>query len=260
MTKIQWTDATWNPTRGCSGSVRFVANKLAEPLTWRKPRMVFVNSMSDLFHPSLENEEIAAVFGVMAACPQHTFQVLTKRPRRARHWFEWIQTDLPSCHVLGSARGVRWHAKQMLYGTEHEDDVSSSWSGTQPDWKWPLPNVWLGVSAGTQQLVEEFVPELEATPAAVRFVSAEPLLEWVGLGSRHIDWLIIGGESGPGARPCETEWIRRLLWECEGNKIAAFVKQLGSNTDVPTRDSKGGDPSEWPDDLRVRQMPAGATI
>lgn len=302
--KIQWTDAVWNPVRGCShisagcancyaarqahrfdtcserspyhgltkpldpwgrvrwsGEVRFVPEMLDAPLRWRRPRRVFVNSMSDLFHESVTDEQIAAVFGVMAACPQHVFQVLTKRPERMARWFEWFATMSPG-----------------LDG-------------------WPLPNVWLGVSCEDQRAADERIPLLLQTPAAVRFVSCEPLLGPVNFarsglafgvplanGSRWfgskpgIDWVIVGGESGPGARPCDVEWIRSIVRQCRAAGVPVFVKQLGScpqdhgtGLDWPDgirfrqgvgpgsaallRHSKGGDPAEWPEDLRVRQWP-----
>ncbi len=307
-----------------SGVVRFVPEKLAEPLSWRKPQRIFVNSMSDLFHESLSNEEIAAVFGVMAACPQHTFQVLTKRPKRMREWFEWVG---------GAAKGwlqkyggkladlecdVRVHfiadtAAEAIEDVDEYDDI-----GPLPE-TWPLPNVWLGVSVENQETADERIPLLLETPAAVRWVSAEPLLGPVDLrrfldfggacecdvsahqsercegkgnagwirctvGMRRLDWLVVGGESGPGARQCDVDWLRDLVQQCarrtgwgrKSDPLPVFVKQLGAHyVDakngiggaqarpdpqlVPPIErlahKKGGNTSEWPEDLRVRQFP-----
>lgn len=333
MTSIEWTDTTWNPVRGCSrvspgcdhcyamgqahrfsgaggpyeglttirrgkvdwsGRVRFVPEALDVPLHWRKPRRVFVNSMSDLFHASLSNEEIAAVFGVMAACPRHTFQVLTKRARRMREWFEWAgRLD------LGKLAG----AAATALGRDRTGPRAVPLAAT-----WPLPNVWLGVSAEDQQRADERIPDLIATPAAVRFVSAEPLLgpidlhqyvsHFCGCGipgdacdgwksregcpcaPKRLDWCIAGGESGHGARPCDVAWIRSIVEQCRTAEVPCFVKQLGANVEhfgryapqpvrydrvdpygcahlhrIRLRDRKGADPSEWPAELRVRQFP-----
>lgn len=343
MTGIQWTEETWNPVRGCSrvsegcrncyaerqairqagpggnyeglvrstksgprwtGKVRLVPEMLDRPLWWKKPRRIFVNSMSDLFHEGLSNEEIAAVFGIMAAAPQHTFQVLTKRSMRMREWFEWIETRTVSCHPLGAARGVRWHAWHLAgwHALPWESEVSPSYSaGAMPNWKWPLPNVWLGVSAEDQRAFDERVPDLLQTPAAVRWVSAEPLLGPIDVSAGivdalhrsgraprlELDWIVVGGESGPGARPCALEWIESIVDQCHVAGAAVFVKQLGAYSTslqrvapiemfsqpekmaphrVPGTDEcwawrasfahpKGGDPGEWPVHLRVREYP-----
>lgn len=307
-TGIQWTDETWNPVRGCSrvsdgctncyamgqahrfsgpgkpyeglttirrgkvdwaGKARLVPEMLAAPLKWKKPRRIFVNSMSDLFHDSLSFEEIAAVFGVMAACPQHTFQVLTKRPKRALEFFAW-------CEAFNGGHPI--HALEDALCTS-EADFPESWDGDTPIlcgcWaEWPLPNVWLGVSAENQEQADKRIPLLLQCPAAVRFVSAEPLLGPVDVSrfmwpvSRFIDWVIVGGESGPGARPCNVEWIRSIVMQCGDAGVPVFVKQLGAKprsfsremrgepgVEYPLAHKKGADPSEWPDDLRVRQFP-----
>lgn len=135
MTTIQWTDRTWNPVRGCS-RVSLESKMLDQPLRWRKPSRVFVSSMSDLFHESLSDEEIAAVFGVMSACPQHTFEVLTKRPHRMVKWFEWVSKlecdPSTECH---------WAA------LERDGDDNIIHSRSEGDRVWPLQNVWLFVSA-----------------------------------------------------------------------------------------------------------------
>ncbi len=268
-----------------SGRVRLVPEQLTAPLRVRKPTTWFVNSMSDLFHEALTDEEIAAVFGVMAACPQHTFQVLTKRAKRMRRWFEWVElpemggrcgTDPCITAALGVPELNRFlEPREVIY-----DDEPGPWDHLIEDPpEWPLSNVWLGVSAEDQERYDERVVDLvHGCPAAVRFVSMEPLLGPInlkGTGRLHLDWVIVGGESGHGARPCDVEWIRNITRECQNNGIACFVKQLGAKpsmcgspvvyqddpelggvwTSGTFKSRKGNDPDEWPPDFRIRQMP-----
>lgn len=306
-TSIEWTDKTWNPVRGCArvspgcercyaervahrfsgaglpyegltvlgkhgprwaGSARFVPEMLDAPLRWRKPQRVFVNSMSDLFHADITNEQIAAVFGVMAACPQHTFQILTKRPERMQGWFEW------------SARAVlaRSTENTLCLHYAQRDCSHTGLLDAQSILmrEWPLRNVWLGVSCEDQARADERIPLLLQTPAALRFVSAEPLLGPIRFDgwlddepspASLLDWVIVGGESGPGARPCEVQWIRNIVHQCAAEGTVCFVKQLGlhaATSEVPTgglysklrlRDRKGGDMAEFPIDLQVREFP-----
>ncbi len=312
QTSIEWTDRSWNPVRGCSrvspgcdhcyamrqahrfntsspkspyhgltvlrpkdakrpgvdwsGRVRLVPDMLSEPLSWRKPQRVFVNSMSDLFHEALTNEEIAAVFGVMAAAPQHTFQVLTKRPKRAAAWFKWIKDQEehdggPSCAQICA-----------LMAANRGADVD--WLGVSA--RWPLPNVWLGVSAENQETYNERVPVLVHQCAAALFwVSAEPLLgplQLRGTGHIHLGWIVVGGESGNGARPFDTDWARSLIAEGRESGIPIFVKQLGARPGFPIetledlqalqakrelKQRKWNEPHHWPADLRVREFPGG---
>jgi protein gp37 len=274
---IEWTDATWNPVRGCTKvspgckhcyaerfaerfrrvpghpfeqgfDLRLVPEMLDAPLRWRRPRRIFVNSMSDLFHSGVPSEYIAAVFGVMAAAPQHTFQCLTKRTDRMRAWFCWDQYF--GALRSDTLRHNRYHAEKYI-GIElpevHANGID-----------WPLPNVWLGVSVEREDYVHR-IEDLQACPATVRFLSLEPLLGPLpDLDLHGISWVIIGGESGPGARPLELDWIRDIREQCRRAGVACFVKQLGR---VWARehlaDPKGGDMSRWPDDLRVREMPGG---
>jgi protein gp37 len=439
-----------------TGAGRFVPEKLAEPLSWRKRkdgsrRRCFVNSMSDLFFEEFSNEQIAAGFGVMAACPDVDFLILTKRAERMRDiltdpsfaiavedfrviaaagriaeffapertvdiegWPGYFVTSkgrvlsdrsksgerAQERHELKPMAGEAGHARVMLYrggeterllvhrlvldafdrrGTFDEQgchlngDASINalwnlrWGSQSENWDdskrhgtrrryhkltaeqvtelraraekgesgaalgrafgisdtqarniisgkqwtpehapvWPLPNCWLGVSAEDQQRADERIPHLLATPAAVRFVSAEPLIAPLdlraymhdstcplgeggakyGQGAREIclcteprevgiDWCILGGESGPSARPCDLEWIRSLVKQCREAGVAAFVKQLGKTCveDMPLdpypdgrprfgrsplklKHSKGGDIEEWPERVRVRQFP-----
>jgi protein gp37 len=267
-----------------TGRVELIPSKLDEPLHWRKPRRVFVNSMSDLFHEKLSSADIAAVFGIMACSPQHTFQVLTKRPGRMRQW------------TLGMTEHHRMQMGRALFRAPVNYPRA-----LQVPFGWPLPNVWLGVSVEDQATADERIPLLLQTPAAVRFVSLEPCLgpvrfsslalppiappaatryESGGSGGRltpALDWLIVGGESGPGARPFDVAWARSAIRQCREAGVACFVKQLGarpveyhcaSGKDCTHPDcgnqfrklgsAKGGDPAEWPQDIRVREFPGEA--
>ena len=214
--KIEWTDATWNPVRGCSKispgcancyaqtfaerfrgtknhpyeagfDLRVVPEKLADPLNWRKPRRIFVNSMSDLFHPGVSDDYIAQVAEVMREAHWHSFQVLTKRSERMR---------------------------DMLNGV-------LSKAGR-------LPHVWWGVSVENRRHGLPRIEHLRTTNAAVRFLSVEPLLENLGsLNLKGINWVIVGGESGRGARPLEQEWVRVIRDQCQVAKTPFFFKQWG---------------------------------
>lgn len=352
MSAIEWTDAVWNPVTGCTkvsagckncyaerfanrglGSfteytdhakgavtvtkraftdVRCHQERLPIPARWRKPRKVFVNSLSDLFHKDVRYEFMAAVFGVMAACPRHTFQVLTKRPDEMRGFFEWVSTrrdGVSDVREYHRPLDVCWAEAVKHAGRLDVRDFDV----------WPLPNVWLGVSVEDQATADERIPLLLQTPAAVRFVSYEPALgpvdfrqinardeedplalyfpltgEQIGDGMNEpangprLDWLIVGGESGPGARPCDVAWIRSAVEQCREAGVACFVKQLGArpvgdyfgpdhaghplrgdlrgnyiagglrDNAAPIRDRKGGNPAEWPEDLHVREFPGGA--
>lgn len=488
--KIEWTDETWNPVSGCEKvsegcrncyaetiahrfwgdrpftEVRCHPERLDAPLHWKKPRRVFVNSMSDLFHEDVPDEFIDKVFAVMALTPQHTYQVLTKRPERMR--LDCSGTDRPSkvakaidvlevdieianspyeirpipgtqnylidntgavFTTLGSATciwcgqtlthgqqdsflcsqkcrsashyaktmgrdhepagrtkrlvpvdvGEEGHSRVLLIGTGrelvhrlvlrtfareplngeqacHRDGnpqrnhiCNLRWGTQSENWEdrirhgnqrsyqklddrtveairsrsragertsslandygisetqarniiecrqwvvetaltWPLPNCWKGVSIEDQHTADKRIPILLRTPAAVRWISAEPLLgpvdltaitvgheNWNALDRREamdaepgspntiLDWVVLGGESGPQARPCNVDWIRSLVQQCRSETIPVFVKQVGSrpwsgpgNHPMHITDPKGGDPSEWPTDLRVREWP-----
>lgn len=291
--KIEWTDATWNPIRGCSvvsegcrhcyamnvaarftaegqayeglayrnesgahwtGQVKLIEKHLNDPLHWKRPRRIFVNSMSDLFHESIPDAWIERIFQVMYDAKRHVFQVLTKRPERM---LDWISRSA----FLSNA---------------------------------PLENVWLGVSVEDQTTANERIPLLLETPAALRWVSAEPLLGPIDLATYYreegqgtystwldyLDWVVAGGESGPCARPCALEWIEHLVNQCLAANKAVFCKQLGSFVVSESRTApadwmyhyapngeawawrgglmnrKGGDIAEFPSELRVRQYPA----
>lgn len=299
-TAIEWTDATWNPIRGCSrvseacrhcyaegvaarfskpglpyeGLARRVAlpnggnearwtNEIAyagdttllKPLRWEKPRRIFVNSMSDLFHENVPDEIIDRVFAVMAFCPQHTFQILTKRPERMRAYcnsesqaffdrqfeaMDWVRNHSPFASVREAHEhhGIAWHQPAFA------EDMR------------PLPNVWLGTSVENQATANDRVVTLLSTRAAVRFLSCEPLLgpidltsimldgkridaligaiawlngdDWEHIGAcSKVQWVIAGGESGHQARAMHPDWARRLRDDCEYAGVPFFFKQWG---------------------------------
>jgi protein gp37 len=287
-TKIEWTDATWNPIRGCTrvsegcrhcyaevmaarfsdpgqwghglarrvalpgggtdhrwtGKVELVDAALDLPLRWRSPRRIFVNSTSDLFHEKVPDAWIDRVFAVMALAPHHTFQVLSKRPERMREYL--TQVDTPA----------RWAGMALAVSARYVPPSPFIFTVGQP-----LPNVWLGTSIEDQATADERIPHLLATPAAVRFLSAEPLLGPVDLqwafpdirtacchrcgfrtnavggscpndgsalrGDIGLDWVIVGGESGPGARPMHPDWARSLRDQCQAAGLPFFFKQWG---------------------------------
>ena len=283
-TKIEWTDESWNPVRGCTrvskgcencyaetqahrfsgpgqayegltvlkadgprwtGKIRLVPEKLDEPLRWRKPRKVFVNSMSDLFHEGVPDEFIDRVFAVMALSPQHTFQILTKRPERMR---EFLSDRLFKSAPTVCCIEVSWGPGGICWADM--DEV-----------KLPLPNVWLGVSVEDQATADERLAVLLEVPAKVRFVSYEPALGPVDFtriypadaggdlpvnvltpfnphsGVGHLDWVICGGESGPEARPMNRDWARQVRDQCEAAGVPFFFKQWGEWSPVDPKQS-----------------------
>jgi protein gp37 len=266
-TSIEWTDTTWNPTTGCDkisagcdncyalamarrlkamGQAKYQTDgdprtsgpgfglavhedTLTTPFTWRKPRKVFVNSMSDLFHARVPLDFVRRVFEVIEATPQHIYQVLTKRASR-----------LPKV----------------------ADKLS-----------WP-PNLWMGVSVEDQEAANLRIPDLAKVPAAVRFLSCEPIVGEIDLAKAcpvepywhsAVDWVIVGGESGPGSRPLDVWWLRSLVQQCRDGGVPVFVKQFGSEwakdalwggrSVSALGDPKGGHMGYWPVDLRVREFP-----
>lgn len=308
-TKIEWCDATWNPILGCTkvgagcdncyamrsvhrmagnpklaaaaggttkiingrpgwtGVVRCLPERLEIPLHWRAPRRIFVASQSDPFHEAVPDEFLDRMFAVMALTPQHTYQLLTKRPERMR---EYLTAEMVGARI---------------------DAATHEFGGMGGVWFSSMPNVWGLVSVEDQATADARIPVLLETPLAVRGVSAEPLIgpvsvqQWippVGVDDRsqgpwpYLDWAIVGGESGPGARPFDLAWARWLIAQCRAAGTAVFVKQLGAKPhSIPDRISykgdsapkpngfyrflnhgKGGDPAEWPEDLRVREFPA----
>lgn len=265
MTTIEWTDESWNPVVGCervspgcdhcyaigvahrkmqpahvgltvkrpgeptdwTGVVRCIPERLLTPLMWKRPRRVFVNSMSDLFHPDVPADFIGGVWDAMALTSRHTYQVLTKRPQRMQR-------------VLGywEAAGWTWRRHDLL------------WCGPVGG---PLPNVWLGTSIESRRYAWR-AERLRDTPAAVRFLSVEPMLGHLGCDLESLDgihWVIVGAESGHGARPMDLEWARALRDRCRDEGVAFFVKQLSGPGGKAIKDI-----DQFPDDLRIREWPA----
>lgn len=223
-----------------TGDTRISESQLHTPFGWRRPRRVFVCSMSDLFHESVTNEFIAHVFSVMALCEQHTFLVLTKRAARMREWFQWVEEQAIVSNLTQTKAPV-WrflavYGHLLPGGNPRDRGWRSHLSAS-----WPLRNVWLGVSVENQAKADERVPLLLRCPAATRFVSCEPLLAPVDLtriegidalvpqaGSRRsLNWVIAGGESGPGARPMDLDWARSLRDQCVAAGVPYFFKHVG---------------------------------
>lgn len=270
-TNIEWAGHTWNPLAGCSvvtpGCKRCYAMRLAkrlgamgnplyagltldtnggavwtgemrkaprhtllEPLRRKKPTVYFVNSMSDLFHENVPDEWIDEIFAVMALCGHHTFQILTKRAERMREYCTQVLT--PTRLVAAALKLPRG---EVFNAT------------------WPLPNVWLGVSTEDQTRADERIPVLLNTPAAIRFISAEPLLAPIDLdkvwlaseGETWLDWVIVGGESGGGYRPMAPEWAYSLRDQCVAAGVPVFIKQMAGKKPIPA-------------DLARREFPVAA--
>lgn len=245
-TAIEWSDATWNPIVGCSrvspgcdrcyaigvahrgmspqhrgltvrpeggrvdwnGEINVAEPVMDKPLRWKRPRRIFVNSLSDLFHPEVSDETIARVFDVMARAPQHTFQVLTKRPQRMK---QWVDGCAPT-EAFVTHNGRKPSKGGIIVG--------------HPD-RWPLPNVWLGTSIESDKYTFR-ANYLRDTPAAVRWISAEPLLGPLpSLDLTDIDWVVVGGESGAGSRPMHPDWARDLRDRCVDAGVPYLFKQWG---------------------------------
>lgn len=331
-THIEWTDATWNPITGCSvvsagckhcyamrlagtrlrdhpsragltrqtligpvwtGDVRLNEDWLDQPLRWKKPRRIFVCAHGDLFHQAVPNAWIDRVFAVMALAPQHTFQVLTKRPERMLDWFQ----RNPYKGIIGYADIIRESRPSLCRIGISDPNVA------------PWPNVHLGVSVENQAAADERIPLLLDTPAAIRWISAEPLLgpldifngdpdprlaghtatatylgDWWepgdGLSSapRHgLDWVVAGGESGPGARPSHPAWFRSLRDQCQAAGVPFFFKQWGEwlpadqhaatgrlcDDEFALDDDLIGSLHDWPDgacSVHVRKKDAGRLL
>lgn len=252
-TKIEWATKTWNPVRGCSrvsegcrncyaenianrfsgvgqpyeglakdgkwtGEVRAIPTLLQEPFRWKKPQRIFVNSMSDLFHGQVPFAFVDKVMAVIALSPRHIFQVLTKRPKRMMEYFSANDTKLYD-RILAAGHEFRYTRPELM-GIPISNPV-----------RFPLKNLWLGVSCEDQRALNERVTPLIHTPAAVRFLSLEPLLGAIHITSIHcIDWVIAGCESGRSARPMEERWVRSIKDQCEKANVPFFFKQaMGSD-------------------------------
>jgi protein gp37 len=257
-----------------TGGPRFLSDRLSQPLHKRKPAGIFVSDMGDLFHAAVGDQLIAAVFGVMAACPQHRFFLLTKRAQRMRKWFAWMKLEARTCNAGRGAPeafvAVAYAQREGLSAVDVDGITSRAW---------PLPNVWIGTSIEDQATADERIPELLQTPAAVRWVSAEPLLGPVNLCSAampkwresapELSWLVCGGEAGPLSRPCRVEWIRSIVEQCKAAHVPVFVKQFGANCQTRNDDNFTGDMNDpdfplWPDTPggvsvvdRIEELPGG---
>jgi protein gp37 len=328
MSKIEWTDHTLNPLVGCThasagckncyaesasktgrlqqfsqyhgvvderghwtGKINFVPAQLEKLFKFRKPTRVF---MSDPFHPAVKDERLDQIFAAIALNPQVTVQMLTKRPERMLEY-------------ISSLRGVRLRSGLMRLRMQLEGIPDPRYNMLN-DEILPLKNLHPGVSIENQKTADERIPLLLQTPAALRFLSLEPLLEAVNLTKRQlngnqynyllnswspygggsrgataggristlqsaIDWVIVGGESGSGARLCDTDWIYSIVEQCQSSRVPVFVKQMGSKVMCECRtpehpdwdelgpiyriSGKGGDMQEWPERLRVREFPEG---
>lgn len=321
-TKIEWTDATWNPITGCTlvsegcrhcyaarlaatrlrdhpsrkglarinaageakftGEVRLNYHWMHQPLQWKRPRMIFVCAHGDLFHESVPRDWVDMVFAVMAMAPQHIFQVLTKRPERARAYLTeraLLGLDIAACKV-------------QLYGPLKRDKplrVPFAETGVGSEYRpWPLPNVWLGTSVEDQATANARIPYLVTTPAAVRWISAEPLLGPVDLNHVDfmadcpsdceygavdpstgcfecrrcedtgktdeigLDWVVAGGESGNQARPANPQWFRDLRDQCAKFDIPFLFKQWGEWVSVSEVEGPG-EHHAFPDGRTVRR-------
>jgi protein gp37 len=250
-TKVEWSDATWNPVTGCSKvsagcrncyaarmvkrfpdvypngfDVHLRTEWLEKPLRWRKPRRVFVCSMSDIFHEDVPDHFIDAVFGVIWACEYlgrhavtgHIFQILTKRPERMAEYLQQDRRENWAREAVNTGGGID---PDSLY-----DQVMRS--------RRTHPRIWPGVSVENQDTAVERIPHLLATPAAVRWLSCEPLLGPVNISEQlpGISWVVCGGESGSGARPMDLDWARLLRDQCAKAGVPFFFKQVGGTRKV----------------------------
>jgi protein gp37 len=302
-TLISWTDASWPVVAGCdhvspgcdncyaakltggrlrhlpayaglaghgrfNGQIRLLPDRLDWPLRWRKPRKVFVSDMADLFHADVPDEYIARVWAVMTVAYWHTFQVLTKRHARMR-----------SLLRSRSFAALYLHEYEKLSDQLYREN--RRWADHFDMWerRWPLPNVWLGVSVEDQKRAELRIHHLLGTPAAIRFISAEPLLGPVNLkaavfmmGSERghgltasyvhaggccrrfhgLDWVIAGGESGPGHRPMDVAWVESLARQCQAAEVPIWVKQDSG--------PRAGQQGRIPDDLWIHEFPLAAGL
>lgn len=278
-TPIEWTDETWNPITGCTvlspgctncyamklaggrikthpsrrgltmitrsgpvwnGQVRLNREVLEQPWRWDRPRRIFVCAHGDLFHEAVDDSWIDAVFGVMTSSPRHQFQVVTKRTRRLREYLSRIGEDEHN-GTEPWANGLWRHLPTSNFNWNRDRIEDAIFEA-----EWPPPNVWIGTSVEDQERADERIPLLANTPAAIRFLSVEPLLSQVNLDainppgswgerrnylrahpSRRIHWVIVGGESQPGARPMHPDWARKVRDDCRDAGIPFFFKQWG---------------------------------
>mgnify|MGYP001572364649 CR=1 FL=1 len=284
MTKIPWTDKVWNPVTGCTKiaagckncyaeamakrfwkgrkftDVRCHSDRLDIPLHWKKSRKIFICSMGDLFHEKVPFRFIDKVMAVIyqSFWLGHKFQILTKKPERMLEYFHDENLD---GRILRIMRKKDWATKKALLTCEVRR----------------MPHLWLGVSVSTQADADKNIPILLQIPAAVRFVSIEPMLQWIRISPEYfgylrtgkfrtrkaikeyqvkydktapkLNWIIIGCESGPGARLCELDDIRNVRDQCKEAGVPVFIKQ------IPINGKCSKNPAEWPEDMRVQEFP-----
>jgi len=265
-----WHDPKIEKTywKGWNGKTAFVESALEKPLHWKKPRMIFVCSMSDLFHESVPFEWLDKVMAIIALCPQHKFQILTKQQKRMLEYYTKPKTLKGECVNNQILPTVQFRVKKRVRTVVHHSQQYSKQQLNMWDGRWPLPNLWLGVTCENQRTADERIPILLQIPAAVRFISFEPLLEdidfnlierpnhfhstpygWLKYFGKQIHWIIIGCESGPKRRPCKLEWVRNIVSQCKAANVPVFIKQLNINGKVEHNIEK------FPEDLRIREYP-----
>lgn len=267
-TKIEWTDATLNILRGCShvsdgcrncyaekmaarfsdpgqwgygiarrditlhwtGKIAFDRAALEIPGRWRKPRRVFLNSVSDTFHPDVTGEMVDSIMNMILGNHLHTFQMLTKRAKRMHSYFNQFK---PWCWSSGKKTG--W----ITRGGEALTSYGGNARTPMPDDGWPLDNLWLGVSVENQKAADERIPYLLDTPATLRFISVEPMLGPVDIRAFNgIGWVICGGETGPGARPMNLDWAWSLRDQCADAGVPFFFKSTGGRNKTDLLDGR----------------------
>jgi protein gp37 len=301
-TGISWSEATWNPLVGCqiksagckfcyamkdahrlskklgvgkyddltfesaggqilwNGKVRLWEPALDQPLRWGRPRLIFTNSMSDLFYEEVQRDWQDSIVAVMALSMlrRHEFQTLTKRPDVMQRYL---------CDPETPERVANEMARIMLarQGANGGKGVKPARTPAHLRPAFPLPNCWWGISAEDQETYEEREPFLCDTPGAIRFISYEPAIGPLRLKEstlRWLDWIIVGGESGDGARPFDLQWARDIIAQCAGTRVKVYVKQLGSKPiagllPYPST-GKGDRLGEWPEGLKVQHFPRPA--
>lgn len=258
-----------------NGTVNFVPEQLEKIFKIKKPTRIFMPSMSDIFHPAVKDEWRDQIFASIAVCPHITAQILTKRPEAMRDYF------------LHREDHIRVAAINFIFDRTITPKQFAPWT-----WNYPIPNLWLGVTVEDQLTANAWIPMLLGTPAAKRFLSCEPLLEQVNLidhqlddrrlnylvnswscstaptidsgnmivsNYKGIDWVIVGGESGSGARRCDGEWISSVVEQCRSNNVPVFVKQMGSNFYVngvrqKFKSRSGGDIEGWEEQFKIREL------
>lgn len=247
---------------------------LFHPCRWKKPRNIFPCSMTDLFADFVPDWWLRAIYGVMAMCSRHTFMTLTKRPERRRQFLTKFTTKQEWADYLSELE----FDGMAVFDEDAECVIANAVNGVLAEGYnvgWPLANVWEGTSVCTQKEADELIPVTVQTPATIRWLSCEPILEHINLRLMRsgvhstermgLHWLVTGGESGTKARPTPVSRIRNIVEQCKEANLPVFVKQLGGN--IPDDDqriiqqeigrsvhhAKGGNPDEWPVDLRVRQ-------